>query len=94
MMQAHTLRDRVVYRTAVAPLREPTFRIAHRMQDVDPADQFSALMLAAVVACQAVGLDPHEELERSRRMVDAAEGPFTDQVQALRDYVKGELLTR
>jgi hypothetical protein len=94
MIQPHTVRDGVRYRTSVARLRDPAFRIANRMQDIDPADQFSALLLAAVVASQALGLDPHEELERARRMVADAEGPFTIQVQALRDYVRGELLNR
>lgn len=80
------------HRSTVAQLREPTFRIADRMQDVSPADQYSALMLAATVASDALGLDPHEEIARSRRMMRDAEGPFTTQVQALRDYVRGELL--
>lgn len=88
------IRDRVRHRCGVARLREPTFRIATRMQDLDPSDQFSALMLAATVAAEALGLDPHEEIARARRMMRDAEGPFTTQVQALRDYVRGELLNR
>lgn len=61
------------------------------MQDVPPHLQFNALMLAAYVAAEALGLDPHEELARAGRKVSAAEGPFTIEVQALRDYVRGEL---
>jgi hypothetical protein len=48
-------------------------------------------MLAAYVAAEALGLDPHEELSRAGRKVAAAEGPFTAHIQALRDYVRGEL---
>lgn len=93
-MELHTIQDRVRHASTVAELREPAFRIADRMQDLEPAVQYRALILAALVATQALGLDPHEEIERARRMVTAAEGPFTSHVQALRDYVRGELLRR
>lgn len=61
------------------------------MEGVAPHLQFNALILAAVVACEALGLDPHEETERARRKVASAEGPHTTHVQAIRDYVAGEL---
>lgn len=93
-MELHTIQDRVRHASTVAELREPAFRLADRMQDLEPAVQYRALILAALVATQALGLDPHEEIERARRMVAAAEGPFTSHVQALRDYVRGELLRR
>lgn len=83
--------ERARHQSSVADLREPTFRMTARMNDLPPHVQFNALMLAAVVSAQALGLDPHEELERARRKVASAEGPFTTHVQALRDYVRGEL---
>lgn len=61
------------------------------MADLDPHVQFNALMLAAVVSAEALNLNPHEEIERACRKVADAEGPFTHHVQALRDYVRGEL---
>lgn len=61
------------------------------MDDLPPHVQFNALMLAAVVSCQALNLDPHEEIARAKRKVADAEGPFTYQIQALRDYIAGEL---
>lgn len=76
----------------MADLREPTFRIANRMQDIDPATQVRALFLAAAVTAQVLRLDPHEEILRAHRVMADAEGPFTSQVQAVRDYVEGELL--
>lgn len=91
MIPLPSIADRARHASSVADLREPAFRIADRMQNLPPHTQFNALMLAAVVAAQALGLDPHEELERARRKVDHAEGPFTSHVQALRDYVRGEL---
>lgn len=77
--------------SSVGALREPAFRIISRMQDVPPHQQFNALALAFVVAAQALRLDPYEEAQRAVRKVSAAEGPFTSHVQALRDYVAGEL---
>lgn len=62
------------------------------MQDIDPAIQVRALFLAAAVTADVLQLDPHEELLRAKRVMASAEGPFTDQVQAVRDYVAGELL--
>lgn len=76
----------------MAALREPAYRVITRMEDVPPHLQFNALMLAAYVAAEALGLDPHEELSRAGRKVSTAEGPFTIELQALRDYVRGELV--
>ncbi len=86
-----TIADRARHQSSVSDLREPTFRMAVRMADLEPHVQFNALMLAAVVSAQALGLNPHEEIERAVRKVASAEGPFTTHVQALRDYVRGEL---
>ncbi|QOC54166.1 hypothetical protein [Caulobacter vibrioides] len=83
--------DRVRLSSSVAELREPAFRIIDRMQDIDPSAQVRALMLAATVTCEALRLDPHEEIERARRMMAQAEGPFTYHVQAIRSYAEGEL---
>lgn len=77
--------------SVVSTMRGPAIRLADRMQDFAPHVQFNALMLTAVVSAQALGLDIHEEIERARRKVAQAEGPFTTEVQALRDYVAGEL---
>jgi hypothetical protein len=77
--------------STVARLREPAFLLIDRLQRVDPADQLRALSLAFVAATEAAGLDPHEEVTRARRMMRQAEGPFTEQVQAIRDYARSEL---
>ncbi|PXA91205.1 hypothetical protein DMC25_06535 [Caulobacter sp. D4A] len=83
--------DRVRTASEVGILREPAFRIIDRMQHINPSDQVRALMLAAAVTCDALRLDPHEEIERARRMMAQAEGPFSYHVQAIRDYAAGEL---
>lgn len=61
------------------------------MQDINPSDQVRALFLAAVVVAEAVGVNPHEEIERCRRMCEQAEGPHTYHVQAIRDYAAEEI---
>lgn len=83
--------DRVRSSSSVANLRVPAFILMDRLQDTDPADQFRALTLAFVASAEALRLDPHEEVQRARRMMAQAEGPFTDHVQAIRAYARNEL---
>lgn len=91
MIPLRSTADRARHSSDIAVLREPAYALVGRMEQVDPAIQFNALILAAYVAAEALGLDPHEELARAGRKVCAAEGPFTSHIQALRDYVRGEL---
>lgn len=91
LRRSGVIAERARHDSSVAVLREPAFRVITRMDDIEPHLQFNALMLTAVVASEALGLDPHEELERARRKVETAEGPYTQHVQAIRDYVRGEL---
>lgn len=91
MQNLDSIADRVRLSSTVAALREPAFLIISRIQDVNPSDQVRALVLAAYVVCDALNLDPFEEIARASRLVDDAEGPFTYHVQAIRDYAKGEL---
>lgn len=89
--RTHVISERARHSSDVAALRQPAFAVINRMDGLEPHLQFNALMLAAVVACEALNLDPHEEVERARRKVSAAEGPHTMHVQAIRDYARGEL---
>ncbi|RVU03579.1 class I SAM-dependent methyltransferase [Novosphingobium umbonatum] len=86
--------DGVKIASTVAGLREPAFRICDRMQDIHPSDQVRALFLAAAVTAEAVGVDPHDEIERARRMCAQAEGPHTYHVQAIRDYAAEEIVRK
>ena len=89
--RARVIAERARWSSDVSALREPAFAVIHRMEGVHPHLQFNALMLAARAAAEALGLDPHEEIEKAGRMMAAAEGPYTTHVQAIRDYVRGEL---
>jgi len=91
MTSLSSIADRVRIDSTVSQLREPAFELIRRNERLNPSDQVRALLLTTVVVCQACGLDPHEEVERTKRMVDQAEGPFTYHVQAIRDYAANEL---
>lgn len=87
----HAIRDRISFRTLAEPLRRPAFRIVDALQFSEPSVQIDALFLTAVAMAAVVGLDPHEMVARARRLLPDAEGPFTEHLQAARDYAKNEL---
>lgn len=91
MFPLNLIRGSVRQRSRVSVLREPAFAQLARLQDVDPADQISAAFLAAVAMAEAVGLDPHEEVARSQRMMSDADAPHTVHIRAIRDYAANEL---
>lgn len=89
----HTINDRINWFTDVASLRRGAFRVLDAIQHEDnKAVQFLAPGVAFCAMADALGRFPHDDIVRIRRMMGAVEGPFTDQVQAIRDYAKGELL--
>lgn len=91
MYPSSLTRGAVRQRSNVSVLREPAFALLSRLDAVTPADQISAAFLAAVAMAESVGLDPYEEVTRSKRMMEAAEAPHTHHVQAIKDYARGEL---
>ena len=93
-MYQSTIADRVRTDSTVAVLREPAFAVISRLESVDPSDQIRAAFLSAVVMAEAVGLDPHEEVQRAKRIMAPAEADYTYHVQAIRDYAANELNRR
>lgn len=87
----HSIRDRLRFANSAAELRVPAFNILDSLQHNHPAVQMDALFLLAVAMADALGLDSHEMVTRAKRILPEAEGPFTDHLQAARDYAKGEL---
>lgn len=86
-----SLGDRTRTASSVAVLREPAFIVLDRVQRLDPADQIRAVALALTAMCEGVGVDPHDLVHASQRMMSQATGPHTEHVQAIRDYAEGEL---
>lgn len=81
-------------RSVVSTLREPAFAVMARLDGVNPADQISAGFLACVAMAQAVGLDPHEEVARSIRMMEHADAAHTVHIAAIKDYARNEITRR
>lgn len=73
------------------PCRDMAIKQINHVQGESPATQLVGTALAVVAMSEAIGTDPHDVLLIAQRMVRAAEGPFTHQIQALRDYAKSEL---
>jgi hypothetical protein len=89
----HTINDRITWFTDVASLRRGAFRVIDAIQqEENKAVQFLAPGVAFCAMADALGRFPHDDISRIRRMMGALEGPYTEQVQAIRDYAKGELL--
>jgi len=87
----HAIVDAIRFAVTTRDLREPAFRVLDGIQQSPPAVQLQALYLTAVAMAQSLNLNPHDLVERAKRQLPDAEGPFTEQLQAARDYAKGEL---
>lgn len=93
MIKVHTIMDRINYFTDVAALRRGAFATISAIQDEqNKAVQYLGPAVAFVAMAEALGRDPHEDISRVKRMMSSVEGPFTAEVQAIRDYAKGEFL--
>jgi hypothetical protein len=65
-------------------------QISH-VQQASPANQLNATAIALVAMSEACGLDPFEAVAVAKRVMSDVEGPFTHQIQAIRDYAASEL---
>jgi hypothetical protein len=90
-MLNHTIRDRISFRSSLAPLRDPAFRVLAGLQDVDQSLQIEALALAFTILTQGAGLDAHELVARARRQIADADRVDTPHLEAISDFAKGEL---
>lgn len=90
MIQPHTIRDRVNFSSRSMSLKQPAFRVISALQDLEADVQIEALFLAAVTLASSVGLDPHQLVTRSRRILEESEHLPNAHLDAVRDYA-GEL---
>lgn len=91
MFTTTTVNDRITAFTDLSALRHAAYRALSVLDGEKPEVKFLAPALLFVVMAQQLGRDPHNDIAAIRRIARAAEGPFTEQVQALRDYVTGEM---
>ena len=90
MIQPHTVRDRIAFSSRAASLKEPAFQVINAMQGMEKDVQIEALFVAAVALCTSVGIDPHQMIVRTRRMLEETETFRNAHLDAVRDYA-GEL---
>jgi hypothetical protein len=72
-------------------IRSLAVKQINHVQGTRPADQLNATALALVAMSEACGADPYEVVSIAKRVMKHAEGPFTHQVQAIRDYAAAEI---
>lgn len=90
--QPHTVRDGVAFASAPGPLRACAAGVMARMQDHAPQYQLLGTAVALAAMAESIGLNPHAVLSRARNALRDLEAAHTHQVQAVRDYARGELL--
>lgn len=92
MFKTHTTNDRITAFAKPALLRDAAFGVLDKVQTIPaPEVRYLAPLAVAAVIAQQLGRDIHEDIQGVRRMICAAEGPFTDHFQAMRDYVTQEI---
>lgn len=92
---SRTINDRISWFTDLPALRQGAFAVLDAMQkQPKQAVQVLGPGVAFVAMCESLGRDPHEDIVRIRRMMSEVDGPFTAEVQAIRDYAAGELLRK
>lgn len=88
-----TINDRISWFTDLASLRTGAFRVIDAMQtESNKPVQYLAPVVTAVAMAETLGRDVHEDVARVRRMMADINGPFSEQINAIKDYTKGELL--
>lgn len=90
---AEIVRTHIGFLNNVSGIREPAFKVINAVQDHNPVHQVMAIATALDAVAAAIGVSPHEllqKVERARRHID---GPFQTHYQAIVAYAKGELLS-
>lgn len=91
-MLGRTVRERIMARSSLAPIRVPAFDIISAMQrQQDPSIQLDALALTFSIVCLGADIDPHDLVTRAKRQIADAERIDNPILEAIRDYAAGEL---
>ena len=87
----HVVRDRLAFRSSLAQLKVPAFKVLSAVQEEDTDLQIEALTIAMTILADGSGLNPHELVSRARRMISDAERVDNPHLEAISDFAKGEL---
>ncbi len=93
MPSAGSIRDQIGT-PSLNSIRGLAIKQINHVQGESPANQLVGTALALTAMAEAIGMDPHDLVFVAQRVIAAAEGPFTHQIQALRDYARAELVNR
>jgi hypothetical protein len=91
MTSKSAIKDAVHWFSEATRLREPVVRLLSAVQNLRPDIQIMALATALVLICQALRLDTHDIIEKSRRAIRDADGPYAPQIAAMRTYATESL---
>jgi hypothetical protein len=70
---------------------EAAYAAVSAVQAMPKAKQVAGVAVLFAVICEELKLDPSELINKAQRMSKDADGFFTREMKALRDYVQGEL---
>lgn len=90
-MNAHTVRDRIAFRSSLAPLKAPAFAVIGVLQQHTKDVQIEALALTLATMTRALGLDAHDLITRANRQLAEADTIHNPHLEAIADYANGEL---
>lgn len=90
-MRPDVIRDRVMARSTLVPLKDPAFRILNSLQECRPDIQLDALALTLAVMSRGAGIDPHDLVTRANRQIVDADRVRSPHLEAIQDYAAGEL---
>lgn len=93
MYRPDPIRDRLGF-ASPAEIRQPAFAIIDRLQHIDPSLQLTATAVALCAMSEALGLNMRDVIYVAENTLRDCEGPFTEHVQAIREFAKGEILRR
>lgn len=77
-----------------AQVRAPAFKVLDRIQHLHPSVQITATAVALCAMAEAVGLRMRDVIVIAENTLADCEGPYTEHIQAIREYAKGELQRR
>lgn len=74
-------------------IRQPAFALIDRLQRFpDPVVQLTAMAVALCAMAESAGLRMGDVINVAENTLADAEGPYTQHIQAIRQYAKGEWL--
>lgn len=87
-----TVKDRIGFFHDATGLRVPAFKVINLVQDEDPANQILATATALVALAEAIGVDPHDLIQKIQRAKHHIDSPFSNEYRAIGAYAQGEFL--